>query len=185
MFSEEKAAQVAAYLLQHRGGQMSYLKLMKLMYLADRASMAEYGFPISDDAWFSMKLGPVLSNTLELVQGGGREGEWDDWVRPGDQAYEIELSRVAPERDDFDELSDAEIEILDRVWVEHGHKTRWQLVDYTHEACAEWHDPYGSSRPISPQEMLEALGRSPEEASALSQELYQRRQVKEVMSELR
>lgn len=185
MFSEEKAAQVAAYLLQHRGGQMSYLKLMKLMYLADRVSMDDYGFPISDDAWFSMSLGPVLSNTLELVQSGGREGDWDEWVRPGDQAHSVALARPHPNRDDFDELSDAEIEVLDNVWHEHGHKTRWQLVDYTHEVCAEWHNPFGSSRPISPQEMLKALGRSPEEASELSQELYQRRQLNSVMSELR
>lgn len=39
MFCEEKVAQMAAYLLQKRGGKMSYLKLMKLLYLSDRESM--------------------------------------------------------------------------------------------------------------------------------------------------
>jgi hypothetical protein len=37
MFSEEKVAQMAAYLLLKRGGRMAYLKLMKLLYLSNRS----------------------------------------------------------------------------------------------------------------------------------------------------
>lgn len=184
MFSEEKAAQVAAYLLQKRGGQMSYLKLIKLMYLSDRESMSEYGYPITDDSWFSMKHGPVLSNVLELVQGAGHTGVWEQWISCA-RAYEVAIARPNAERDDFDELSEADLEILDRVWQEHGNKTRWQLVDFTHEQCAEWHDPFGSARPISPQDMFKALGWNEEQASAQAQELFQRRQLQSVMAGLR
>lgn len=184
MFSEEKAAQVAAYLLQKRGGKMSYLKLIKLMYLADRESMAEYGFPISDDAWFSMKLGPVLSNVLELVQGGGHTGVWERWISCAPD-YEVAIACPEAGRDDFDELSDADLEVLDQVWQQHGGKTRWQLVDYTHEQCAEWHDPFGSARPISPQDMLKALGWDEKQAAQQAREIFQHRQLKTVMAGLR
>ena len=35
-FNEVKATQAAARLLRNRGGRMKYLKLIKLLYLADR-----------------------------------------------------------------------------------------------------------------------------------------------------
>ena len=35
-FDEAKATQAAAFFLQLRGGQMHYIKLIKLLYLADR-----------------------------------------------------------------------------------------------------------------------------------------------------
>ncbi len=39
MFNERKAAQAAAYLLHKAGGKLPLLKLMKLMYLAERLSL--------------------------------------------------------------------------------------------------------------------------------------------------
>jgi len=41
MFNQRKVAQMAAFLLRRRGC-MNYLKLMKLLYLADRESMKRY-----------------------------------------------------------------------------------------------------------------------------------------------
>ena len=65
MFREEKVAQMAAYLLQKRGGRMAYIKLMKLLYLADREYMISYGDSMSGDRAVSMKNGPVLSQTYD------------------------------------------------------------------------------------------------------------------------
>ena len=49
MFSEEKVAQMAAYLLIKRGGRMPYLKLMKQLYLANRQSMIRHGSMMGED----------------------------------------------------------------------------------------------------------------------------------------
>jgi hypothetical protein len=38
---------MAAYFLNRAGGSMEHVKLMKLMYLADRECMNQYWFPIS------------------------------------------------------------------------------------------------------------------------------------------
>lgn len=54
MFSEEKVAQMAAYLLLKRGGRMAYLKLMKLLYLANRQSMIRHGRMMGEDKLYSM-----------------------------------------------------------------------------------------------------------------------------------
>ena len=39
-FNERKATEAAAHLLALRGGQMHYLKLLKLLYIADREALA-------------------------------------------------------------------------------------------------------------------------------------------------
>lgn len=186
MFSEEKTAQIAAYFLLRRGGQMSYLKLMKLLYLADRESMSRYDEPMTGDSWVSMSKGPVLSTVLELLQGGSRTGVWEQWVAQAQTQHEVFLARqVLNEEDDFDELSPADQDILEAVWSAHGHKNRWQLVEYTHTHCAEWHDPFGSARPISPQSVFMALGRNEEEANELAKEIFQKRQQQEFLARMR
>ncbi|NGO88695.1 DUF4065 domain-containing protein [Halomonas sp. 141] len=185
MLNEEKVAQIAAYFTWRRGGQMSYLKLMKLMYLADRASMEKYDEPLSHDAWFSMDKGPVLSSVLELMQGGSRTGEWEKWIAEGSVRHEVALAQSDCTREAFDELSDADIELLDSVWNDYGSMTRWQLVDFTHEYCSEWVDPNKSARPIPPQDVYKALGKTPEEAEQLTAEIFQRRQLHAVMDRLR
>jgi uncharacterized phage-associated protein len=185
MFNEEKVAQIAAYLLQKRGGQMSYLKLMKLMYLADRESMAQFEEPMSDDAWFSMDKGPVLSNVLNLIQGSSMSGQWDSWVAQAPEPHEVSLARPGTDRDSFDELSDADIDILDTVWKRLGGMTRWDLVKYTHSECSEWRDPNRSALPIPPQDVFRALGKTDEESDELAAEIFQRRELRSVLERLR
>ena len=46
---EEKAAQAAALFLLKAGGPMPHLKLMKLLYIADRESYRRRGSPITGD----------------------------------------------------------------------------------------------------------------------------------------
>ncbi len=46
---------------------MSYMKLIKLLYLADREALARWGRPITTDSYVSMKHGPVLSEVLNLI----------------------------------------------------------------------------------------------------------------------
>jgi len=64
---------------------MSYMKLIKLMYLADREALLRWGRPISTDRYVSMDKGPVLSRVLDLATDG------DDPSRP---AIWSEQSRV-------------------------------------------------------------------------------------------
>jgi len=68
MFSERKVAQMAAYFLMKSGGHMNVIKLITLMYLADRQHYKEHGFPISDDDVVAMPYGPALSRTLGLIE---------------------------------------------------------------------------------------------------------------------
>src|SRR5438552_1173164 len=109
LFSEARVAQMSAYLLKRRGGRMAYLKLLKLLYLADRQSMSRYGESISGDCMVAMPHGPVLSRTYDLILCGSlptvAEDGWNEWIQ-AESNYEVSLKKQHFTRDDLDELSD-------------------------------------------------------------------------------
>lgn len=181
MFSEERIAQMTAFLLQLSGGRESYLKLMKLLYLADREYMTQFGDSISKDHMVSMPYGPVLSQTLDRFQGYGQDG-WLNWIK-GEANYEVALNRQF-ERDDLDELNDVQLGVLKSVYDRFGHLDRWQLVDYTHQHCSEWQDPHGSSFPINPEDLFRAVGKTDEEARRLTAYFMEQRQLDAITSSL-
>lgn len=172
MFSERKVAQMAAWFLAQAGGQMPVLKLMKLLYLADRESMNLYDAPMTFDFPVSMPHGPVLSRTLDLINGcqDFTEGGWEDWVQ--DRAgHRVEI-KISPLKESMlGQLSQADLEILSAVWNRFGQMGQWQIRDYTHDQCAEWQDPQGSSRPIPFQAIAQALGRAREVAREIEQNI--------------
>lgn len=67
MFDNKKVLQIISYLLSLNGNKMDKLKLMKELYLIDRMSIDEDNSSISGDDFFSMKYGPVLSMTLNII----------------------------------------------------------------------------------------------------------------------
>ena len=66
-FREEKATQAAALLLGCGGGHMNFMKLVKLIYLADREALIKLGRHITLDQLCSLRYGPIVSNTLNLI----------------------------------------------------------------------------------------------------------------------
>lgn len=163
---------MAAFFTEKKGGTISSIKLTKLLYLADRESLVEYGFPISYDYGVSMPRGPALTATLDLTRGeGGRSGQakWDEWIADREN-HNVSLQRKFV-REDLDELSDADIEILERTWSKFGGMNRWELVKYTHDHLSEYQDPQGSSCPISDEDRLLAITGDPVESKVLAEEI--------------
>ena len=167
-FNERKATQSAARLLQLRGGRMSYLKLIKLLYLADREALLRWGRPITTDRFVSMEGGPVLSRLLDLVSDGDDPGGPRIWAKhiSAPANFEVELKSEAGR----DELSNAEIELLDEIFKRYGNKNRWELVDLTHKP-PEWKDLQGSAIPITFRDILNAGGKTELEIAAIEDEL--------------
>lgn len=176
MYNERKTAQMAAYLLDRGGERMAHLKLMKLLYLADREAMTRIGFPISGDRFVSMDHGPVLSMTLNLMDGDVEPltDGWADWISDKEN-NELSLRRPA-NREALDELSDAEIEVLEHVWNQFGQMGKWEIRDYTH-TLPEWRDPDGSSLPIEYKEVFRAIGYQEQDANELGAEIEAQRRV--------
>lgn len=161
LYSEKKAAQVAAYFLFRAHGRLPVLKLMKLLYLAERRSYEMFGDPIIGDKLVSMDHGPVLSQTLNRINGmsSSEENGWDAWIadREGHDVALRDASRIRSPEEDLLELSEAEFEVLAETWTNFGHLSKYQIRDLTHQICPEWEDPDGSSVPITLERLFEVL----------------------------
>lgn len=165
LFNEIRTAQAAALLLHRAGGRLPVLKLMKLMYLAERESLRIFGEPISGDKLVSMPQGPVLSVTYNLMNGSvpSAEGGWETWMedRAGHEVALRDPSMIRSPDLDLQALSDGDLDVLNNVWNRFGHLSKYELRDYTHSSmCPEWEDPHGSSRPIPMGRLFKALGYS-------------------------
>ncbi len=171
-FDAEKVTEAAALLLNLRGGCMHYIKLLKLLYIADREAFGAWGIPVSNDNYVSMDQGPVLSQTYNLVKEGGRF--WSEYISAPFGDYEIQLTDHQPPSKK--KLSVAEERILRDVFERFGHMNRWDLVDIVHK-FPEWRDPHGSSIPLRIEEILQALNESPDNIKAIVAELENERKV--------
>jgi len=171
MFNERKAAQMAAFFLrQTSNNRMPHLKLMKLLYLADREAVRAFGRHLSGDRWVSMDHGPVLSQTLNLMAGDVESlpGGWEDWISDKED-HEVAL-RKPQCADALDELAPAEIDVLKSVWDMFGWMDKWQIRDWTHRNCAEWSYPHHSSTPILYEDVARAVGFSDSSSRELAEQ---------------
>ena len=147
---------------------MSKLKLMKLLYLAERESLRLYGMPMTGDKLVSMDHGPVLSKTLDLIRDmaiDAAEDGWNLWIMQK-SVHDLQLKGPVLD-DDLDELSKADIDVLESVWQEFGHLDRWAVRDFTH-TLKEWVDPDGTSLPIRYKDVFVACGYDEKQAMELS-----------------
>jgi uncharacterized phage-associated protein len=166
-FDENKALQLAAIFLNERGGEMKHLKLIKLMYLADREAIKRWGHPITGDRYVSMKYGPVLSNVLELINDEPPESGAGGW-----SACIVESAphTVRLQKDPGSAaLSPAEVELAHQVFDKYGRMNRWRLVDLTHK-FPEYRPPdeCRNQWPIRHLDLLKFLGKTQEQAASIT-----------------
>ncbi|OGY56473.1 MAG: hypothetical protein A2119_00040 [Candidatus Colwellbacteria bacterium GWA2_46_10] len=137
-FDHKKATQVANYLTKKEGDQIDKLKLIKLIYLADRFHLRRYGRPITNDTYLAMPLGPVGSSVKDII-------EFSDFLDEAERKYAatylglggIENTIVSRADVDADVFSKSELEALDFAYNKFGDNSASNLVDVTHR-YPEW-----------------------------------------------
>jgi len=147
---------------------MSYLKLIKLLYLLDREALLRWGRPVTTDRYVSMDNGPVVSRIYDLIREEPPPGTnpiWRHYIS-APQDYEVALVAV-PETD---ELSRAEEALIEEIFAKFGKMTRWDLVQVSHE-FPEWQDPNGSAIPIQYRDILRAGNKTETEIAAVEADL--------------
>src|ERR1039458_10342675 len=130
IFDERKAAQAAALLLSRHGGHLNYMKLIKLLYLADRRALIARGLSITGDRMVAMKNGPVLSAILDLINWGSTD-EQSPWLEYISVPSEYEVRLLNPDID-YKALSSYEQRVLTGIDERFGEFDKWSLVRYTH-----------------------------------------------------
>ncbi len=162
-FNPKKSAQAAAVLLQRNGGDMDKYLFIKMLYLADRKAIERWEEPITGDSAASMQHGPVLSNVYDLTKGdcpGGRT-DWEPFISDADAQTNRIVLRADP---GVDELSKAEIAILEAVHAQFKDCTWKQMREFTH-TLPEYENVGRGSKPIRTESILKAVGRTDEEVA--------------------
>ena len=160
-FDERKAAQAASLLLDRHAGRMPYIKLIKLLYLADREALIETGSPITGDRFVSMKYGPVLSRVLDLIKepNPAEDSVWHSYVAR--ERFDAVLTG-SPESNHLSEYDEG---VLESIFASHGSLKEWDVVARTH-ALPEWTDPGKRATSIDPEDILRYAGYTDEEVRA-------------------
>jgi len=168
-FDIKKATEVACQFLKREGGTINIMKLVKLVYLLDRLSVARRGIPVVGGTYFSLPNGPITSELLDLINTGSlwgaKECNWEEFISDR-QDHNVTMAKEPPP----DHLAPAELDLIDAVYREHGTKDQFELRDWCHEHCEEWM-PLEQGRDRIPLERLaRAVGKSDEQINRLKEE---------------
>jgi len=167
----EKLVQAVSYLLKKNKYRLNYTKLIKILYLADRASLDRINRSMTGDTYAALPNGPILNELYSLIRGKSRNREhqcfWDG--RFSTDGYDlVSLSDKIPEG----KLSRFEKKVLDQLDTQFHATSYDRVIDYVHNPknCPEWRDPGTTSIPISLSDILSSLGRSSDEIEQILHE---------------
>ncbi len=176
-FRSRKAAQLCAKFACEAGGTIEKLKLIKLVYLAERAFLRDHRMPMLFDELYSLPHGPICSSTLNCINGGVQEDIWSDYIaRNGNVVVAVHRC----DRDQLDELSDAEIATAESVWKDRGGMSASQLRNFTHDNCPEYTEVEDGRVPITYADLLTAIG--DERADEIDKEIREMRRAEGILS---
>jgi uncharacterized phage-associated protein len=160
----EKATDAVARLIQKSGKNADYLRLVKLIYLADRKSILERGMPIVGGKFYSMRKGPANGDIMDFVKCRNAP-RWKELIAPLSGHSLSILSEP-----DCGSLSESEIQILDSVVDQHSDKTTEELVQWCHKNCPEYKHVMWGRKEIGVEAILSAEGKSAESIARIVSE---------------
>ena len=161
-----KLVQIVNYILAKYDYRLNYMKLIKLIYIADRVCLDRYCFAISGDTYRSMKNGPVLENLYNCIKNNNSQYQ-KEWNKFFDKdGYDL----IAKTKSDYyGETSKAEREIIDDIDEKYHNKDEWYLVDEVHK-FPEWNkeaETNNTSTVIEKADILKSLGRTDSEINEI------------------
>jgi uncharacterized phage-associated protein len=176
-----KLIDVVNFLLRRNGGSINYTKLVKLLYLADRAALVGWGFTITGDEYYALHHGPVLSHTLDLIKGRGVEhaqSSWDEMFYT--EGYDLKGEKTARATET---LSEIEEQILSEIDTRYKDKSFGEMIDIVHDPdiCPEWNDPGNGSFRITLDQILSAAGLPEDEVAEVVEDLLRHEQENEYL----
>jgi hypothetical protein len=170
-FNPKKSTQAAAYLLKLNEGDMDKYLWIKMLYWADRESIAKWGEPITGDNAASMPYGQVLSTIYDLTKGARPDlrSYWDRFISDADADTNRIKLKADPGEDD---LSKAELDILKATFERFKDFIFRQTLEFfgalpEHEAIT------AGSKPLPVERIFKALGKTDAEIQEAEREYLQ------------
>lgn len=165
-FNEAKTTEAAAIFIKQAGGKMSYMGLLKFLYVADRLSLSRRGRSITGDTYFAMQFGPVLSRTKDLILDKAyppSKGLWEKAIERDGQ-YEVLLVSDPGS----DNLSEAEEKIIAKVAKDFGvfANDQFGFAKHLHENFPEVEEVEPHGRKALPLEEVLAGNKNSQQVDA-------------------
>lgn len=132
--------EVIHYILK-KTGRADKIRLVKLIYLADKYHLIRYGRTITNDDYYAMDYGPVgatIKDVLSMDPFYISHNGYKYATRLIEKVDKNNYKAVSNVRVSFDMLSETDKEALDFVIEHFGRKRQWELKDYTHK-YPEWY----------------------------------------------
>jgi hypothetical protein len=169
-FDIDKSIAATAYLIELAGGKHNILHLVKMLYHANRSCFVKYGRTITGDRPVSMDMGPVVSQTYNLLKGSDAAKpvhlmKWQNFISPRDGHV---VSAIA--KPDMEYLSRRELDALDEAFSVVS-SVKGLLADWSHSYFPEWSDPKGGSEDIDPKDILKVERKSAAEIEEIEDEI--------------
>lgn len=161
--NDRKATDAVARLIEMSGADVDYLRISKLMYLADRKAILERGIPIVGGHYFSMWKGPAISEVMNFVKCRNAP-RWKEVISHL-RGHALNLLT----RSKYESLSAPEVAILDEVVKTHFLCSTEDLVEWCHQNCPEYENVgWFRRRPIEIERILSSEGKSSAQISTIA-----------------
>jgi len=138
----KKSVQAVNYFARKKDGEINKLKVIKLIYFADRYHIRKYGRPVIGDSYWAMKLGAVPSDTLNTANlSEDLENDCLKYAKEflshpkGDKKKKHIISNGPV---DLKVFSQTDLEALETAFKEFGDKDQFELAEHSHE-YPEWY----------------------------------------------
>lgn len=140
MFDERKALDVACYFMKLHKLPINYMKLLKYMYIYERNQILEHSSVTISDDYFSMKNGPVLSKTYDLIkeitgESAKTSSIWHDYIIKSIlDKFSLELTE---EKNAFPRLSKMDMLEIEKIFHQYKSNDQWEMSEISH-TFPEW-----------------------------------------------
>lgn len=175
-FDITKAVQAISVIFNEESADsLEYLRVLKLLYIAERESIAETGRPIIGDRIVAMNNGPVMSTVYNLAKERPvNPAQWEAWNPYIRSSGRYLISLV--ENPGVGKLTKYEMSKIRDVTKRYIGTDQWEIVEETHRFI-EWirNHKKDTSVTISMQNIFEALGKQNEFAgvsNAVKEEMF-------------
>lgn len=130
----------ALYYILQKLRKADKIKLVKLMYLADKYHLIRYGRTITNDDYYAMEHGPVGATIKDVLSLDAFNISSEGYKYASRFLEKIDKNnfRAKSAKTTFNMLSESDKEALDFVIKNFGKMSSWELRNYTHK-YPEWY----------------------------------------------
>ncbi len=131
-FNHKTAIQSLTFFAQKEGNSINKMKALKLIWLSDRLHLRRFGRTILNDTYFALKLGPIPSNTKDLLDNSDYLSENEKELckkyieKIGQYEYKANIDV------DFSLFSKTDVNVMSDIFTHFGGYTEFQLSEISH-----------------------------------------------------